>query len=98
MTTPAAPTADIDPTLAPMLVRTGGEREVLAAFLDFHRDIVLRKIAGLSDEDVHRRLLPSQTTLGGLLKHLALVERNGFSTSSCTRRSVRSRCGGSTFT
>lgn len=68
----------IDPTLGPVLARTGDERSVLEAFLDFHRAIVLRKVRGLADADAGRRLVPSLTTLAGLLKHLALVERNWF--------------------
>ncbi|MFG1901971.1 DinB family protein [Micromonospora carbonacea] len=68
----------IDPTLGPVLARTGDERAVLEAFLDFHRGIVLRKVAGLSDADARRRLVPSRTTLAGLVKHLTLVERNWF--------------------
>ncbi|MFG2059052.1 DinB family protein [Micromonospora sp. NPDC048930] len=66
----------VDPTLGPVLARTGDERAVLESFLDFHRAIVLRKARGLSDADAGRRLVPSLTTLAGLLKHLALVERN----------------------
>ncbi|MEU5721518.1 DinB family protein [Micromonospora sp. NPDC047738] len=66
----------IDPTLGPVLARTGDERAVLESFLDFHRAIVLRKARGLADADASRRLVPSLTTLAGLLKHLALVERN----------------------
>lgn len=66
----------IDPTLGPILARTGDERAVLESFLDFHRAIVLRKARGLSDADASRRLVPSLTTLAGLLQHLALVEGN----------------------
>ncbi|MFU8850020.1 DinB family protein [Micromonospora sp. SL1-18] len=66
----------IDPTLGPVLARTGDERAVLESFLDFHRAIVLRKVRGLSDADASQRLVPSLTTLAGLLKHLALVEQN----------------------
>lgn len=44
----------IDPTLGPVLARTGDERAVLEAFLDFHRAIVLRKVGGLSDADAGR--------------------------------------------
>ncbi|MDA2810425.1 DinB family protein [Nocardiopsis sp. RSe5-2] len=56
----------------------GGEREVLEAFLDAYRLSVEEKAAGLSDEDARRRLVPSRTTMAGLLRHLALVERNWF--------------------
>ncbi|WP_229403560.1 DinB family protein [Micromonospora okii] len=68
----------IDPTLGPVLARTGDERAVLESFLDFHRATVSRKLAGLSDADARRRLVPSLTTLAGLVKHLTLVERNWF--------------------
>ncbi|KWV30248.1 DinB family protein [Micromonospora rifamycinica] len=68
----------IDPTLGPVLARTGDERAVLDAFLDFHRAAVLRKARGLTDAEASRRLVPSATTLAGLLRHLTLVERNWF--------------------
>lgn len=49
--------------------------ELLLAYLDFYRDTVLRKLAGLSDEQLRTSLLPSGWTLLELLKHLAHVER-----------------------
>ncbi|MEU8387668.1 DinB family protein [Micromonospora sp. NPDC048842] len=70
----------IDPTLGPVLARTGDERAVLTSFLDFHRAVLLRKLRGLSDADARRRLVPSATTLAGLVKHLTMVERNWFPT------------------
>jgi hypothetical protein len=67
------------PPLAPdELVSTSGERQVLETFLDLYRDIMKRKLAGLSDQQVRERHVPSQTTLGGLVKHLAAVEREWF--------------------
>ncbi|MEU6116986.1 DinB family protein [Streptomyces sp. NPDC047117] len=63
---------------APLLVRTGGEREVLEAFLDFHRATVRGKVDGLADAAARRRLVPSETTLAGLVKHLTMVEREWF--------------------
>ncbi|MFC0504303.1 DinB family protein [Micromonospora costi] len=68
----------IDPTLGPVLARTGDERAVLESFLDFHREVVLRKLRGLSDADAARRLVPSATTVAGLVKHLTMVEDNWF--------------------
>lgn len=69
----------LDPPLAPdELVATGTERDVLEAFLDFYRGVIVRKAAGLSEEDARRRLVPSKTTLAGLLKHLTGVERGWF--------------------
>ncbi|MGC4895391.1 DinB family protein [Micromonospora sp. DT31] len=71
-------TPTIDPTLGPVVARTGDERAILDAFLDFHRATVLRRVRGLSDDDATRRLVPSLTTLAGLLRHLTLVETNWF--------------------
>ncbi len=62
----------IDPPLA------GRERETLFAFLDYHRDTLLLKCEGLDGEQLNRTLPPSEMTLGGMLKHLALVEHSWF--------------------
>ncbi|MER7167883.1 DinB family protein [Micromonospora sp. NPDC000207] len=69
----------IDPTLAPISASTGDERSVLESFLDLQRAVVLNKLRGLSDADASRRLVPSETTLTGLVKHLTLVEESWFS-------------------
>jgi uncharacterized damage-inducible protein DinB len=67
------------PPLAPdELVSTNGERQVLETFLDLYRDILKRKLTGLSDEQIRQRHVRSQTTLGGLAKHLTAVEREWF--------------------
>jgi hypothetical protein len=72
-------TPPIQPPLAPdELVSTGTEREVLEAFLEFHRGVVVRKLLGVSEADARRRLVPSQTTLIGLVRHLAGVESDWF--------------------
>jgi len=55
-----------------------GERATLEAFLDDYRDIVVRKVSGLSDEDARRPLVPSGTSVGGLLKHLRWAEYGWF--------------------
>ncbi|GIG91580.1 DinB family protein [Plantactinospora endophytica] len=69
----------VDPPLAfEEKVATAGERAVWEAFLDCQRRELTEKIAGVSDEDARRRLVPSLTTLGGLLKHLSVVERSWF--------------------
>src|SRR4051812_27181119 len=60
------------------LVRTAGEREILEAFLDSHREVTVDKLRGLSEADARRRLVPSETTPIGLVKHLTGVERNWF--------------------
>jgi uncharacterized damage-inducible protein DinB len=51
------------------------ERETLLACLDYQRDTVLQKIAGTDEEALRRRVVPSLTTLLGVVKHLAYVER-----------------------
>jgi hypothetical protein len=54
------------------------ERATLEAFLDDYRDIVVRKVAGLSDAAARRQLVPSATTAGGLVKHLRWAEFGWF--------------------
>jgi hypothetical protein len=55
------------------------ERHTLVTFLDYYRSVFLRKMAGLTAEQLSVSLPPSELTLGGLLKHMALVEDNWFS-------------------
>lgn len=50
------------------------EREVLLYYLNKVRDAVVRKTAGLSDDDLRRPGVPSGTSLLGLLWHLTGVE------------------------
>jgi hypothetical protein len=54
------------------------ERTTLEAFLDYYREAVMSKVRGLSQEDARRRLVPSATTLAGLIKHLNRVEVSWF--------------------
>lgn len=60
------------------LVTMGDEREVLEAFLDMHRGIVVRKLRGVAENAARQRLVPSRTTLAGLVGHLTSVEREWF--------------------
>ncbi|MEV4323906.1 DinB family protein [Microbispora rosea] len=56
-----------------------GEREMLRAFLDYHRATLALKCDGLSDEELRRRSMPPSTlTLLGLVRHMAEVERAWF--------------------
>ncbi|MFS8479976.1 MAG: DinB family protein [Micromonosporaceae bacterium] len=57
---------------------TVGERETLEAFLDYHRRHIPERLTGLTEEQARRSLVPSATTLIGLVKHLAAVERAWF--------------------
>lgn len=68
-----------DPVLEPEeLLSTGGERELVEAFVDCQRREIVRAVRGVSEADARRRLVPSMTTLAGILKHMSAVERNWF--------------------
>ena len=54
------------------------ERETLVAFLDFYRAVLLRKAAGLTRAQLAVSIPPSDMTIGGLVKHMALVENSWF--------------------
>src|SRR5262245_2198217 len=56
----------------------GGEKESLYASLDRHRDVLLWKLEGLDDEQIRRPMVPSGTSLLGLVKHLATAEYGWF--------------------
>jgi uncharacterized damage-inducible protein DinB len=60
------------------LVAVANERETLEGFLEYHRRVLSGKLRGLSEEDARRRLVPSLTTMLGLVSHAAAVERNWF--------------------
>lgn len=55
-----------------------GERDTALAFLTFVRHCVLKKLDGLDDEQLNRRLVVSETTLLGLVRHLIDGERYWF--------------------
>ena len=57
---------------------TGSERPVLEAFLDFHRQVLVSKVDGISENEARLRRVPSKTTLAGLIKHMIGVERGWF--------------------
>ena len=57
------------------------ELETLNAYLDWYRTVMIRKIEGLDPEGLRRSPVASGTSLGGLVKHLAYVERHWFGSS-----------------
>ncbi len=61
-----------------MLATTADERSILEAWLDFHRDVVVGKVSGLTAKQAGTELVPSGTTPAGLLRHLAVTEREWF--------------------
>ncbi|MBA3630996.1 MAG: DinB family protein [Actinobacteria bacterium] len=63
--------------ISPPLIAS--EREMLRAFLDYHRVTLAMKCDGLSDEDLRRQSMPPSTlSLLGLVRHMAEVERTWF--------------------
>ncbi len=66
-----------DPRTDPPLA--GSEIATLRAFLTYHRDTFAIKTAGLDAGQLAAALPPSPMTLGGMMKHLAVVESSWFS-------------------
>jgi len=57
----------------------GSERDMLRAFLEFHRETLAMKCEGLTDEELRRQSMPPSTlSLLGLVRHMAEVERAWF--------------------
>ncbi len=56
----------------------GDEKAVLAGFLDHYRKILLEICEGLSLDELKKPMVGSGTSLLGLVKHLAFVERGWF--------------------
>jgi uncharacterized damage-inducible protein DinB len=72
-TNPSPPDNRIDPPLV------ADERPMLDAWLDYHRDTLLWKCEGLTDEQLRQAACPpSNLTMLGLVRHMAEVERGWF--------------------
>jgi hypothetical protein len=55
------------------------ERQMLDGWLDYHRQTLLMKCAGLAAEQLRRRAVePSTMSLLGLVRHMSEVERSWF--------------------
>lgn len=65
------------PTMDPVMFDAPLRRQ-LDAFVDDHRALLSECLDGLTEEQARRRLVPSRTTLLGLVKHAAFVERVWF--------------------
>ena len=57
---------------------TADEKTTLLAALQGHREVMLWKLDGLPDNEIRRAMVPSGTTLIGLVKHLANAEYGWF--------------------
>ena len=62
--------------MEPVLI--ADERTQVEAFLDTNRDDLVETLEGLTEEQVRRRLVPSLTTLLGLVKHVTWAEQVWF--------------------
>jgi uncharacterized damage-inducible protein DinB len=69
---------DVDEQGRPLPPAAAAERDMVEAFLDFHRATLLWKVSDLSDEALRRPMTPSGVSLLGLVKHLADVEQSWF--------------------
>ena len=56
----------------------GSEKEVLLGFLDHYRETLVAICSGLDEADLRRPMVPSGTSLLGLVKHMTYVERGWF--------------------
>jgi hypothetical protein len=74
--TSGSQTFDIDARVGAPL--HGGEIAVLRGSLAYQRDTLRWKCSGLTQEQLAQRLPPGEMTLGGLMKHLGLVESQWF--------------------
>ena len=72
---------DIDEHGRPEPPLAGDEAATLLGFLDFQRATLAWKCEGLDQAGLRATTAASSITLGGLLKHLALVEDHWFSRS-----------------
>ncbi len=63
----------------------GSERAQLLAFVHDNRTEIVALLEGLTEEQARRRLVPSATTLLGIVKHCAFVERVWFHVSLAGR-------------
>jgi hypothetical protein len=58
---------------------TGDEKAMLLAYLEYQRDTLGSKCAGLGDDQLRRRAVdPSSLSLLGIVRHAAEVERSWF--------------------
>ena len=61
-----------DPSNAP------NERRGLEEFVEYFRQVVRRKVDGLTPEQLDHTVASSSLTIGGILRHLTLVEESWF--------------------
>lgn len=67
------------------------ERSQLEAFVEDYRSALEASLSGLTEEQARRRLVPSATTLSGLLKHVTWMQRIWF--EECVQSTPRAALG-----
>jgi hypothetical protein len=70
--------ADVDEHGRPQPPLDGDEDTMLSAFLDYQQSTLAWKCEGVASEGLRATVGPSTMTLGGLLKHMALLEDSWF--------------------
>jgi len=75
------PMTDVDEHGRPEPPLAGDETATLLGFLDYQRATLAWKTSGLDAAGLRATVAASSMTLGGMLKHLALVEEHWFSGS-----------------
>jgi hypothetical protein len=77
--------------MGPFEVLLDDERTQLDAFVEEYRSALEAALCGLTEEQARARLVPSATTLLGLLKHVTWVQRVGF--EECIGGTLRPELG-----
>ncbi len=67
-------------------------RQQLEVFLDDHRRAIHDSLEGLTEEEARRSLVPSKTTLLGLVKHATFVEQVWFDEAITCRSRAHIGC------
>lgn len=62
----------------PHTAYTAAERDQFEAFVDTYRRMLNESLDGLTEDEARRNLVPSRTTLLGLVKHATYVEQVWF--------------------
>lgn len=62
------------PDLKPPRLAGSGERRTIRALTQYHRDSVVRKLDGLTQDEARREFVPSGTSLLWIVKHLTNAE------------------------
>lgn len=71
---PTLPKVAVVADLRPPRLLAGGERRTVRLLTQYHRESVVRKLDGLTEEDARRAFVPSGISLLWVVKHLTRAE------------------------